>query len=247
MAQKSAELKAAGVNVISLAVGEPDFDTPDHICKAAVKAINDGYTHYSPVAGYPELRNAISKKLLNENQLQYDPAEIVVSNGAKQSVCNALLAMVDDGDEVIIPAPYWVSYPDMVLLAGGTPVIVETGLEQNFKITPAQLKQAITAKTKALILCSPSNPTGAVYSAAELAALADVVKQHEDIAVISDEIYEHINYVGRHASIAAVPGMKPRTVIIGGVSKAYAMTGWRIGYLAAPAHFAKAVSKLQGQ
>ncbi|MBP3785287.1 MAG: pyridoxal phosphate-dependent aminotransferase [Bacteroidaceae bacterium] len=247
MAQKSAELKAAGVNVISLAVGEPDFDTPDHICRAAEKAINDGYTHYSPVAGYPELRNAISKKLLNENQLQYDPAEIVVSNGAKQSVCNALLAMVDDGDEVIIPAPYWVSYPDMVLLAGGKPVIVETGLEQNFKITPAQLKQAITAKTKALILCSPSNPTGAVYSAAELAALADVVKQHEDIAVISDEIYEHINYVGRHASIAAVPGMKPRTVIIGGVSKAYAMTGWRIGYLAAPAHFAKAVSKLQGQ
>lgn len=247
MSQKSGELKAQGIDIINLSVGEPDFNTPDHIKEAAKKAIDDNYSRYSPVTGYPALRQAIVDKLKGENGLDYTPAQIVCSNGAKQSVCNTVMALVNAGDEVIIPAPYWVSYPQMVLLAEGTPVIVEAGIEQDFKITPAQLEAAITPRTRLLILCSPSNPTGAVYSAAELEALAEVLRRHERVIVVSDEIYEHINYIGQHASIAACPGMKERTVVVNGVSKAYAMTGWRIGFTASPEWIAKACSKLQGQ
>ena len=247
MAQKSNELKAQGVDVISLSVGEPDFNTPDHIKEAAKKAIDDNFSFYTPVVGYLELRKAIVEKLKNENGLAYTPAQIVCSNGAKQSLCNVLMAVVGKGDEVLIPAPFWVSYPEMVKLAEGTPVIVPAGIEQDFKITPAQLEAAITPKTKALILCSPSNPTGSVYSAEELAGLAEVLKKHPDIIVIADEIYEHINYIGKHNSIASIEGMKDRTVIVNGVSKAYAMTGWRIGFIAGPEWIVKAVNKLQGQ
>lgn len=247
MSQKSSELKAQGIDVINLSVGEPDFNTPDSIKQAAKQAIDDNYSKYSPVPGYPVLRQAIADKLKNENGLDYSPAQILCSNGAKQSVCNTIMALVDNGDEVIIPAPYWVSYTQMVKLADGTPVIIKAGIDQKFKITPAQLEAAITPKTRALILCSPSNPTGAVYSKQELAALAEVILRHDDIIVISDEIYEHINYVGAHASIAQVPGMKERTVIINGVSKAYAMTGWRIGFIAAPEWIVKGCNKLQGQ
>ena len=247
MSQKSAELKAQGVDVINLSVGEPDFNTPDHIKEAAKKAVDDNYSRYSPVAGYPALRQAVVDKLKNENGLDYTPEQIVCSNGAKQCVCNAVMALVSPGEEVIIPAPYWVSYPQMVLMADGKPVFVEAGIEQDFKITPAQLEEAITARTKAIILCSPSNPTGAVYSQEELEALAEVLRRHEQVYVISDEIYEHINYVGCHASIARCEGMYDRTIVINGVSKAYAMTGWRIGFCAAPLALAKACSKLQGQ
>ena len=247
MSQKSAELKAQGVDVINLSVGEPDFNTPDHIKEAAKRAVDENYSRYSPVPGYPVLKKAIVDKLKNENGLDYEPSQIICSNGAKQSVCNAVLALVNPGDEVIIPAPYWVSYPQMVLLAEGTPVTVEATIEQDFKITPEQLEAAITPKTRALILCSPSNPTGSVYSAEELAALAAVLRRHENVIVLSDEIYEHINYVGRHASIASCEGMKERTVVINGVSKAYAMTGWRIGFIAAPEWIAKGCNKLQGQ
>ena len=247
MSQKSAELKAQGVDVINLSVGEPDFNTPDHIKEAAKKAVDDNYSRYSPVAGYPALRQAVVDKLKNENGLDYTPEQIVCSNGAKQCVCNAVMALVSPGEEVIIPAPYWVSYPQMVLMADGKPVFVEAGIEQDFKITPAQLEEAITARTKAIILCSPSNPTGAVYSQEELEALAEVLRRHEHVYVISDEIYEHINYVGSHASIARCDGMYDRTIVINGVSKAYAMTGWRIGFCAAPLALAKACSKLQGQ
>ncbi len=247
MSQKSGELKAQGIDIINLSVGEPDFNTPDHIKEAAKKAVDDNYSRYSPVPGYPALRQAIADKLKNENGLDYSPAQIVCSNGAKQSVCNAIMAIVGEGDEVIIPAPYWVSYPEMVLLADGTPVFVEAGIEQDFKITPAQLEATITPRTRAIILCSPSNPTGSVYSKSELEALADVLRKHENIIILSDEIYEHINYVGEHASIAACEGMKERTIVINGVSKAYAMTGWRIGFIAAPEYLAKACNKLQGQ
>ena len=247
MSQKSAELKAQGVDVINLSVGEPDFNTPDHIKEAAKRAVDENYSRYSPVPGYPVLKKAIVDKLKNENGLDYEPSQIICSNGAKQSVCNAVLALVNPGDEVIIPAPYWVSYPQMVLLAEGTPVTVEATIEQDFKITPEQLEAAITPKTRALILCSPSNPTGSVYSAEELEALAAVLRRHERVIVLSDEIYEHINYIGSHASIAACEGMKERTVVINGVSKAYAMTGWRIGFIAAPEWIAKGCNKLQGQ
>ncbi len=247
MSQKSSEMKAQGIDVINLSVGEPDFNTPDHIKEAAKQAVDDNYSRYSPVPGYPELRKAIVEKLKKENGLDYTMAEILVSNGAKQSVCNAIMALVNDGDEVIIPAPYWVSYPQMAKLAGGIPVIVDAGFEQNFKMTAEQLEAAITEKTRILILCSPSNPTGSVYSKAELAALAEVILRHEDVFVIADEIYEHINYVGRHESIAQFPGMKERTIIINGISKAYAMTGWRIGYVAAPEWIVKGCNKLQGQ
>jgi hypothetical protein BACCOPRO_03594 len=247
MSQKSAELKAQGVDVINLSVGEPDFNTPDHIKEAAKRAVDENYSRYSPVPGYPALKKAIVDKLKNENGLDYEPSQIICSNGAKQSVCNAVLALVNPGDEVIIPAPYWVSYPQMVLLAEGMPVTVEATIEQDFKITPEQLEAAITPKTRALILCSPSNPTGSVYSAEELEALAAVLRRHENVIVLSDEIYEHINYVGRHASIASCEGMKERTVVINGVSKAYAMTGWRIGFIAAPEWIAKGCNKLQGQ
>lgn len=247
MSQKSSEMKAQGIDVINMSVGEPDFNTPEHIKIAAKQAIEENYSKYSPVPGYPDLRKAIAEKLKRENQLSYDTAEIMVSNGAKQSVCNTLMALVNDGDEVIIPAPYWVSYPQMVKLAGGSPVIVKAGFEQNFKMTPEQLEAAITPKTRMLILCSPSNPTGSVYSRGELEQLADVIKRHEDVFVLADEIYEHINYVGRHESIAQFPGMKERTILVNGVSKAYAMTGWRIGYIAAPEWIVKGCNKLQGQ
>lgn len=247
MSQKSSEMKANGIDVINMSVGEPDFNTPEHIKEAAKKAVDENYSRYSPVPGYADLRTAIAEKLKKENSLDYTTNEILVSNGAKQSVCNTLMALVNDGDEVIIPAPYWVSYPQMVKLAGGTPVIVEAGFEQNFKMTPGQLEDAITPKTKMIILCSPSNPTGSVYSCKELAGLAEVIKSHEDLFVLADEIYEHINYVGRHESIAQFPGMKERTIIVNGVSKAYAMTGWRIGYIAAPEWIVKGCNKLQGQ
>lgn len=247
MSQKSGELKAQGIDVINMSVGEPDFNTPDHIKAAAIQAVEDNWSRYSPVPGYPGLREAIVQKLKQENNLEYTAAQISCANGAKQSVCNAIMALVNHGDEVIVPAPYWVSYPEMVKLAGGTPVYIEAGIEQDFKITPAQLEAAITPKTRALILCSPSNPTGSVYSKEELKALADVLLRHERVIVLADEIYEHINYVGKHESIAQFPGMMERTVIINGVSKAYAMTGWRIGFIAAPLWVVKACNKLQGQ
>ena len=247
MSQKSGEMKAQGIDVINLSVGEPDFNTPDHIKDAAKKAVDENYSRYSPVPGYPELRKAIVDKLQKENDLEYGLNEVLVSNGAKQCVCNAVMALVNNGDEVIVPAPYWVSYPQMVKLAGGTPVYVNAGFEQNFKMTPQQLEAAITPKTKMLILCSPSNPTGSVYSKEELQALADVIRRHDDLYVLADEIYEHINYVGKHASIAQFDGMKERCIIVNGVSKAYAMTGWRIGYMAAPEWIIKGCNKLQGQ
>ena len=247
MSQKSSEMKAQGIDVINMSVGEPDFNTPDQIKQAAKQAIDDNYSRYSPVPGYPELRKAIANKLKNENQLDYTVNEILVSNGAKQSVCNTIMALVNDGEEVIIPAPYWVSYPQMVKLAGGEPVIVEAGFEQNFKMTAEQLEAAITPKTRMLILCSPSNPTGSVYSKEELRSLVEVILRHDDLFVLADEIYEHINYVGHHESIAQFAGMKERAIIVNGVSKAYAMTGWRIGYIAAPEWIVKGCNKLQGQ
>ena len=247
MSQKSAELKAQGIDIINMSVGEPDFNTPDAIKQAAHQAIDDNYSRYSPVPGYPVLREAIVQKLKRENGLDYSTNQILCSNGAKQSVCNTIMALVNEGDEVIVPAPYWVSYPQMVILADSTPVFIEATIEQDFKITPEQLEAAITPKTRALILCSPSNPTGAVYSAEELEGLATVLRRHERVIVIADEIYEHINYVGKHASIAQIPDMKDRTVVINGVSKAYAMTGWRIGFIAAPEWIVKGCNKLQGQ
>lgn len=247
MSQKSSELKAQGVDVINMSVGEPDFNTPEHIKEAAVRAVEENYSRYSPVPGYPALREAIVKKLKEENGLDYTPAQILCSNGAKQSVCNALMALVNAGDEVIIPAPYWVSYPQMVKLAEGEPVIIEAGIEQDFKITPEQLEAAITPRTRALILCSPSNPTGSVYSKEELRGLADVLAKHENVIILADEIYEHINYIGKHESIAQFADVKDRVVIINGVSKAYAMTGWRIGFIAAADWIVKGCNKLQGQ
>ena len=235
MSQKSSEMKAQGIDVINMSVGEPDFNTPDHIKQAAKMAIDENYSRYSPVPGYPDLRQAIARKLERENHLHYQPSEILVSNGAKQSVCNAVMALVNDGEEVIIPTP------------GGKPVFVEAGFEQNFKMTAAQLEAAITPKTRMIILCSPSNPTGSVYNREELKALADVILKHEDLFVLADEIYEHINYIGKHESIAQFEGMKERSIIVNGVSKAYAMTGWRIGYIAAPEWIVKGCNKLQGQ
>ena len=247
MSQKSNEMKAQGVDVINMSVGEPDFNTPDHIKEAGKKAIDDNFSKYSPVPGYMDLREAIFDKLKKENHLDYTTGEVIVGTGGKQGVCNTILALVNPGDEVIIPAPYWVSYPQMAKLAGATPVVVRAGFEQEFKMTAEQLEAAITPKTKMLILCSPSNPTGSVYSQEELNALAQVILKHEDIFVLSDEIYEHINYVGKAASIASYPGMKERTIICNGVSKAYAMTGWRLGWVAAPAWIVKGINKLQGQ
>ena len=247
MSQKSSEMKAQGVDVINMSVGEPDFNTPEHIKEAAKKAVDNNFSKYSPVPGYPDLRKAIARKLKTENGLDYRPEEILVGNGAKQCVCNIVMALVDDGDEVVIPAPFWVSYPQMVKLAGGVPVTVEATFEQDFKITPEQLEDAITPKTRMLILCSPSNPTGSVYTKEELERLAEVVKKHDDLFVLADEIYEHINYTGAHASIAAVEGMRERTIVVNGVSKAYAMTGWRIGFMAGPEWIVKGCNKLQGQ
>ena len=247
MSQKSSEMKAQGVDVINMSVGEPDFMTPEPIKEAGKKAIDDNFSKYSPVPGYPALRNAISKKLKAENGLDYTASEIIVGTGGKQGVCNAIMALVNPSDEVIVPAPYWVSYPQMVKLAGGNPVIISADIEQDFKITAAQLEASITPKTKMIILCSPSNPTGSVYTKAELDELAKVVISHKDVFVLSDEIYEHINYIGKHASIAACPNMKERTIICNGVSKAYAMTGWRLGWVAAPEWIVKGLNKLQGQ
>ena len=247
MSQKSAELKAQGVDVINLSVGEPDFNTPDFIKEAAKQAIDDNYTFYTPVAGYLSLRKAISDKLLNENGVNFDPSQIVVSNGAKQSLCNVILSVINPGDEVIIPTPAWVSYVEMVKLAEGTNVLVPATIEQDFKITPAQLEAAITPRTRMVLLCSPSNPTGSVYSRTELQALVDVLAKHPDILVLSDEIYEHINFTGEFTSLASFPELADRVIVINGVSKAYAMTGWRIGFAAAPADIAKACNKLQSQ
>lgn len=247
MSQKSNELKARGVDVINLSVGEPDFNTPDHIKEAAKKMIDENYSFYTPVTGYLSLRKAICEKLKRENNLDYTPAQIVCSNGAKQSVCNALLCIVNPGDEVIIPTPSWVSYVEMVKLSEGKVVEVYAGIDQDFKISPAQLEAAITPKTKAIVLCSPSNPTGSVYSRSELEGLANVLVKYPQIIIIADEIYEHINYVGKHESIAQFANIRERVVIINGVSKAYAMTGWRLGWLAAPKWLADACNKLQGQ
>lgn len=247
MSQRSNEMMAQGINVINMSVGEPDFMTPDHVKEAGKKAIDDNFSKYSPVPGYLSLRKAIANKLKRENNLNYSASEVIVGTGGKQGVCNTILALVNPGDEVIIPAPYWVSYPQMVKLAGGEPVIVPAGIEQDFKVTANQLKAAITSKTKLIILCSPSNPTGSVYTKEELEALAKIVLEHNDLFVLSDEIYEHINYIGCHASIAACEGMKERTIICNGVSKAYAMTGWRLGWVAAPEWIIKGLNKLQGQ
>ncbi|MCX4263216.1 MAG: pyridoxal phosphate-dependent aminotransferase [Muribaculaceae bacterium] len=248
MSQKSAELRAQGVDVINLSVGEPDFNTPDHIKAAAEKAIEDNFSFYTPVPGYMSLRKAICEKLSRENGVSFAPEQIVVGNGAKHALCNVILATVNPGDEVIIPVPAWVSYTEMVKLAEGQPVFIPTDIEHNFKITAPQLEAAINERTRAIILCSPSNPTGSVYSRDELAALADVLAGHPDVLIIADEIYEHILYTGgEFVSMGSFPLIADRTVIINGVSKAYAMTGWRIGYCAAPVEIAKAVTKLQGQ
>jgi len=247
MNQKSRDLQAKGINVINLSVGEPDFFTPDHIKDAAKKAIDDNFSFYPPVPGYPDLLKAITEKLKRENNLEYTTQQIIVSCGAKHSLANAMMSLVEKGDEVIIPAPYWVSYLEQVKLCEGIPVVIEAKHEDNFKISEKQLESAITKKTRALLLCSPSNPSGAVYSKSELRALADVLAKHPRIMVISDEIYEHINFIGGHETIAQFADMKDRTVVINGVSKAYAMTGWRIGYMAAPLWLAKACDKLQGQ
>ncbi len=247
MSQRSNEMRAQGIDVVNMSVGEPDFNTPDHIKEAGKKAIDDNFSKYSPVPGYLVLREAIADKLKRENGLEYTPSEIIVGTGGKQGVCNTILALVNPGDEVVIPAPYWVSYPQMVKLAGGEPVIVSTGIESDFKMTPEQLENAITEKTKLLIICSPSNPTGSVYSKDELEALARVVMSHDDLFVLSDEIYEHINYMGQNHSLAEFPGMRERVVIANGASKAYAMTGWRLGWVAGPEWIVKGLNKLQGQ
>lgn len=247
MSQRSNEMRAQGIDVVNMSVGEPDFNTPDHIKEAGKKAIDDNFSKYSPVPGYFVLREAIADKLKRENGLEYTPSEIIVGTGGKQGVCNTILALVNPGDEVVIPAPYWVSYPQMVKLAGGEPVIVSTGIESDFKMTPEQLENAITEKTKLLIICSPSNPTGSVYSKDELEALARVVMSHDDLFVLSDEIYEHINYMGQNHSLAEFQGMRERVVIANGASKAYAMTGWRLGWVAGPEWIVKGLNKLQGQ
>lgn len=247
MAARASEMKAAGIDVISLSLGEPDFHTPDHIKAAAKKAIDDNFTFYAPVPGYPALRKAVSDKLQKENHLSYSPEQIIVSTGGKQALCNAILAILNPGDECILPTPCWVSYSEMVKLAEATPVFVSCGIQTGFKMTPAQLEAAITPRTKALILCSPSNPSGSVYSRDELAALAAVLVKHPEVLVISDEIYEHINYIGGHQSLAQFPELRSQVIIINGVSKAYAMTGWRVGWMAAEPWVVKACQKLQSQ
>lgn len=247
MSQRSAELRAKGVDVINMSVGEPDFNTPDHIKDAAKKAVDENYSRYSPVPGYMSLRQAIAADLNRTDATAFRPEQIVVGNGAKQALCNVIMATINPGDEVIIPTPAWVSYVEMVKLAGGTPVEVPARIEQDFKITASQLRDAITPRSRAVMLCSPSNPTGAVYSRDELRSLVSVLAEHPEIMVISDEIYRHINFTGSYTSMATFAEIADRTVIINGVSKAYAMTGWRIGFCAAPLEVAKAVTKLQGQ
>lgn len=247
MTKLGRELAAKGINVISLSVGEPDFNTPDHVKEAAKKALDDNFTRYSPVPGYPELRQAIVNKLKNENGLDYDISQIVVSTGAKQSLSNIILTLINPGEEVIIPTPYWVSYSEMVTLAEGKSVFIDTTIESDFKITPEQLEAAITPKSKIFMFSSPCNPTGSVYSKDELAALVKVFEKHPNIFIISDEIYEHINFVGKHESIAQFESIKDRVIIVNGFSKAFAMTGWRLGYIAANKEIAAANDKMQGQ
>lgn len=247
MARKSRELKAQGIDIISLSLGEPDFATPDVVKQAAIKAINDNFSYYTHVSGYVELREAIAKKFKRDNNLDYTADEIVVSTGAKQSIANAVLCLINPGDEVIVPAPYWVSYLEILKLAGGVPVIINTNIENDFKVTPEQLKQHITPKTRMLMFSTPCNPTGSVYSQSELRAIADVVKQHDELYIMSDEIYEHINFIGGHQSMAQFPDIKDRVITINGVSKGFAMTGWRGGILAAPKWIAQACDKMQGQ
>jgi aspartate aminotransferase len=247
MAKLGRELRAKGVDVIDLSLGEPDFDTPEHIKNAAKKAIDDNWSHYTPVAGYADLREAVCVKFKRDNGLDYKAENIVVSTGAKQSLANVILALVDEGDEVIIPTPYWVTYSELVKIARGIVVEAHTTLESGFKITPAQLEKTITPKTKAFLFSSPCNPSGAVYSKAELAALAEVFRKHPEVVIISDEIYEYINFVGKNESIAQFADLKDRVVIVNGLSKGFAMTGWRLGYIAANVEIAKACEKLQGQ
>jgi len=247
MTKLGRELAAKGINVISLSVGEPDFNTPDNVKEAAKRALDENYTRYSPVPGYPELRRAIADKLKKENGLHYDPAQIVVSTGAKQSLSNVVLTLVNPGEEVVIPTPYWVSYSEMVTLAGGRSVFIETDIASDFKITPGQLESAVSPKTKLFMFSSPCNPTGSVYSRAELAALAEVFEKHPNVFILSDEIYEHINFVNRHESIAQFDSIRDRVILVNGFSKAFAMTGWRLGYIAANREIAAANDKLQGQ
>ena len=247
MAKLGRELRAQGIDITDLSLGEPDFDTPDHIKEAAKKAIDDNFSHYTPVSGYLDLRQAVCTKLLRDNGLHYTPEQIVVSTGAKQSIANLVLALVDAGDEVIIPTPYWVTYSEIVRLAGGVPVFIKAGFENGYKITPAQLEEAITEKTKLFMFSSPCNPSGAVYGKEELAALAEVFKKYTQVYIMSDEIYEHIIFDGKHESIAQFDFIKERVIIINGLSKGFAMTGWRLGYIAAPLFIAKAADKLQGQ
>ncbi|MDE3235568.1 MAG: pyridoxal phosphate-dependent aminotransferase [Bacteroidota bacterium] len=247
MAKLGRELRAKGIDVIDLSLGEPDFDTPQHIKDAAIKAINDNWSHYTPVAGFLDLREAVCTKLKRDNNLDYKPENIITSTGAKQSLANAILALVDAGDEVIIPTPYWVTYSELVKIAGGKVVEIRTSVENSFKATPAQVEAAITGKTKVFMFSSPCNPSGAVYSKEELAALAEVFRKHPNITILSDEIYEYINFVGKHESIAQFADLKDRVVLINGLSKGFAMTGWRLGYIAANAEIAKACEKLQGQ
>lgn len=247
MSQRSAELRAKGVDVINLSVGEPDFNTPDHIKEAAKKAIDDNFSFYSPVPGFLSLRKAIADNFLAVNGVAFAPEQIVVSGGAKQALCNVILSVINPGDEVIIPTPAWVSYVEMVKLAEGVSVTVPASIDQDFKITPQQLRQAITPRTRMVLLCSPSNPTGAVYTKAELQGLVDVLKDYPQITVLSDEIYQHINYTGSYTSMSSFHELDGRVIVVNGVSKAYAMTGWRIGFMAGPVEIAKACSKLQGQ
>ena len=247
MSQKSSELRAQGVDVINLSVGEPDFFTPDHIKAAAKQAVDDNFSFYSPVPGYLSLRQAVCEKLRRENGLEYTPDQIVIGNGAKHELCNAIMALINPGDEVIIPTPAWVSYVQMVNLAGGKSVLLQSSMDKNFKVTADELEAAITPATRLIVICSPSNPSGAIYTRDELKAIAEMLARHPEVMVIADEIYEHINYVGRHESLAQFSEIKEQVVIINGVSKAYAMTGYRIGYIAAPLWVSKAVTKMQGQ
>lgn len=247
MSQKSSELRAQGVDVINLSVGEPDFNTPEHIKEAAKRAIDENFTHYPPVPGYMDLRKAIARKLKVENGVDFAPEQIVVSAGAKHSLSNVIYALINPGDEVVIPTPAWVSYVEMVKLAGGVNVLVPAGFEQDFKVTPEQLEAAITERTRMVLLCSPSNPSGSVYTRAELQDLVEVLRRHPQVAILSDEIYEHINYGPEFVSLASFPEIADRVVVVNGVSKAYAMTGWRIGFIAAPEWIVKGCNKLQGQ
>ena len=247
MARRSRELKALGKDIISLSIGEPDYDTPQFVKDAAKLAIDENFTHYTPVAGYPELREAVSKKFKRDNGLNYTPEQIVVSTGAKQSIANAILSLIDPGDEVLLPAPYWVSYIEMIKLAGGVPIVIYSGIEHDFKITPEQLAPHITAKTRMMIFSSPCNPTGSVYSHDELKAMAQFFQHYPDIFIISDEIYEHIRFEGKHTSIASFPEIYDRTITVNGLSKSFAMTGWRLGYIGAPKWIADACDKFQGQ